>query len=89
MDRPKKGIIFAGHMDTVYAKGTIKERPFKIEDGKAYGPGVLDMKGGIIAAIFATKALNSIGYDERPIKFILAGDEEVGHINSTCDQVIY
>ena len=86
-DRAKKGIVFAGHMDTVYAKGTIKDNPFRIEDGKAYGPGALDMKGGIIAAIFAAKALNSIGYDERPIKFVLAGDEEVGHINSTCDKL--
>jgi len=86
-DRIKKGIIFAGHMDTVYKKGTVKENPFKIEDDKAYGPGVLDMKGGIVVALYAIKALNSIGYNERPIKVIISGDEETGHSNSNGSQL--
>jgi len=86
-DRIKKGIIFAGHMDTVYKKGTVKENPFKIEGDKAYGPGVLDMKGGIVVALYAIKALNSIGYNERPIKVIISGDEETGHSNSNGSQL--
>ncbi|MGO1033550.1 M20/M25/M40 family metallo-hydrolase, partial [Clostridioides difficile] len=40
----KKPIIFSGHMDTVFETGTFGENPFKIIEGKAYGPGVLDMK---------------------------------------------
>jgi glutamate carboxypeptidase len=86
-DRPGKGVVFAGHMDTVFKKGTLKDNPFRIEDGRAYGPGVLDMKGGIVAAIYAAKALNSVGYNQRPIKFILSGDEEIGHIYSTGDKL--
>lgn len=40
----KKKVMLMGHMDTVFGKGTAAERPFKVEDGKAYGPGVMDMK---------------------------------------------
>lgn len=58
------------------------ENPFKIVDGKAYGPGVLDMKGGILIALTTVKALNRIGYDERPIKFCFSGDEEINHTGS-------
>lgn len=85
--RSKKGIVLAGHMDTVFKKGTAKNNPFRIEAGKAYGPGVLDMKGGIIAALYAVKALNSIGYNERPIKVLISGDEETGHCYSECAQL--
>jgi len=74
-------------MDTVFPKGTTKERPFNIKDGKAYGPGVLDMKGGIVILLYVIKALNFIKYCKWPIKVILSGDEEVGHINSTSSEV--
>ncbi len=81
-DRPGKPVIFGGHMDTVHPVGTFGENPFRIEDGKAYGPGVLDMKGGIIIALYAVKALNAMGWAERPIKIVLAGDEEKLHENA-------
>ncbi|MBU2702168.1 glutamate carboxypeptidase [Sporomusaceae bacterium BoRhaA] len=87
VNRSKSGVIFMGHMDTVFSTGTVATRPFTIKDGKAYGPGVLDMKGGIVAFLYAIKALQAAGYNARPIKVILAGDEEVGHENSnvaTC-----
>ncbi|WPC40418.1 M20 family metallopeptidase [Clostridium sp. JS66] len=83
----KKGVILSGHMDTVFKKGTLENMPFKIENDKIYGPGVLDMKGGIIIAIYVIKALNSIGYNERPIKVIISGDEETGHCNSKCNEL--
>jgi glutamate carboxypeptidase len=86
--RNSKPIIFSGHMDTVFPTGTFGDNPFKIDNGKAYGPGVLDMKGGIIISLYVIKALNSIGYDERPIKIIFSGDEEIGHLNSTGAEVI-
>lgn len=82
-DRKKSPVIFSGHMDTVFENGTFGENPFRIEDGKAFGPGVLDMKGGIIIAIYAVKALNAIGYNDRPIKFLISGDEECIHEGST------
>ena len=83
----KPGIIFMGHMDTAIATGAIARQPFTINDGKAYGPGVLDMKGGIVAFLYVIKALQSIGYNARPIKVILAGDEEVLHARSNAPDV--
>jgi glutamate carboxypeptidase len=85
--RSQPPVLFMGHMDTVFAKGTVANRPFAIRDGKAYGPGVLDMKGGVVAAIYAIKALNFSGYDRRPLKMILAGDEEVAHANSHAAEI--
>ncbi len=75
-DRPSRPVMFTGHYDTVFKKGTFGDAPFKIEDGKAYGPGVLDMKGGIAISLFCAKALNYIGFDALPIKIAFAGDEE-------------
>lgn len=83
-DRSLPGVVFLGHMDTACPTGAVAERPFKIEDGIAYGPGVLDMKGGLVIALYAMKALNSIGYDLRPLKAIFAGDEEVLHAHSNA-----
>jgi glutamate carboxypeptidase len=73
-----------GHMDTVFPNGTIAKRPFTIKDGNAYGPGALDMKGGIVIFLYAILALNAAGYDSRPLKVILAGDEEIAHVNSNA-----
>lgn len=86
--RTNAGVLFLGHMDTVFPKGTIAKRPFTIKDGIAYGPGVLDMKGGIVAFLFAIMALNAAGYNKRPLKVVLAGDEEIGHVNSDAAQHI-
>ena len=83
----KPGILFMGHMDTAIAAGAIARQPFTITDGNAYGPGVLDMKGGIVAFLYVIKALQSIGYNARPIKVILAGDEEVLHARSNAPDV--
>ena len=85
--RSKPAVLFMGHMDTVFPLGTVAKRPFTIRDGKAYGPGALDMKGGIVAAMYAIKALNAAGYDVRPLKVILAGDEEIAHANSNAAEV--
>lgn len=85
--RKKKGILFIGHMDTVFKENTAEERRFKIVDGKAYGPGVLDMKGGLVIAYFAAKALKEAGYVDRPIKIIFSGDEETGHKDSDKGQI--
>lgn len=77
-ERPGTPVIFSGHFDTVFNKGTYGENPFKIQDGRAYGPGVLDMKGGIIISLYVIKALEAIDYEERPIRICFCGDEEGG-----------
>lgn len=87
-NQDKSGVIFLGHMDTACPAGAIAERPFTIKDGIAYGPGVLDMKGGIVSALYAIKALRNAGYDSRAIKVLLAGDEEVLHAQSSAPEVL-
>ena len=70
-----KPIAISGHMDTVHPIGSM---PTYIKDGKIYGPGCTDCKGGLIVCLLAMKALKDCGYVDRPIKFILQADEEVG-----------
>jgi glutamate carboxypeptidase len=88
-DRPGKPIMFSGHCDTVHLTGSFdKPLPTFVEDGKIYGPGVLDMKGGLIIALYVVKALNFAGYSERPIRFIVVGEEESDHVGSIGDEVL-
>lgn len=87
-DVPEAPVLLLGHMDTVFPDGTVAARPFTLRDGKAYGPGVLDMKGGVTIAVFAMKALKEVGWAKRSVRLVLAGDEEVGHCDSDCDQQI-
>jgi glutamate carboxypeptidase len=84
---PQPAVVFGGHVDTVFEVGSAQERPFTISEGRAYGPGVLDMKGGVVAMLYAVKALRAAGFSERPIKVLLAGDEEPGHGSSNAPQV--
>lgn len=87
-DRKGEPVIFSGHFDTVFPTGTFGKDLFKIVDGNAHGPGALDMKGGIIISLYVIKALNEVGYNQRPLKIIFSGDEEIGHLNSQGAQVI-
>lgn len=87
-DRPGKPLILSGHVDTVFPDGSYPENPFRIENGIAYGPGVIDMKGGITIILYTIKALHDLGFDERPIKVILVGDEEIGHAGSVSGQIL-
>lgn len=88
-DRPGKPILFSGHVDTVHHKGSFDgDNPCYVEDGKIYGPGVLDMKGGLMIALYAVKALNHIAYQEHPIKFIVVGEEESDHVGNNADQIL-
>ena len=61
------GIVFLGHMDTVFPKGTAQTRPFKIEGDRATGPGVADMKAGLVANLFAARALKRLGLIDCPM----------------------
>jgi glutamate carboxypeptidase len=72
-------ILLIGHMDTVFPDGTAAERPFRREDGRGFGPGVSDMKGGLLAGLHAVGALQDAdfgGFDT--ITYICNPDEEIG-----------
>jgi glutamate carboxypeptidase len=72
-------ILLMGHMDTVFDEGTVAERPFRIEGDIAYGPGVSDMKGGLLAGFFAVGILQEAGYDGfGQITYVCNPDEEIG-----------
>lgn len=86
-DLSKPYPILMGHIDTVFFKGEPKKRPFTIKDGKAYGPGVLDMKGGDCIAISTLEALHVAGYDF-PCKVIFPADEEPAHAFSNNPEII-
>lgn len=76
-------LLLSAHFDTVWPKGTLARKPFKIEDGKAFGPGVFDMKGGIIQGLFALHALHSLGKKlNKKIVFLFTSDEEIGSLTS-------
>jgi len=71
------------HMDTVWPVGEAERRPFRVHDGKAYGPGVLDMKGGIVIGFHALKALRDLGLHPcREVVLLMTSDEEVGSDSS-------
>ena len=76
-DAPLPPVTFTGHMDTVYPVGTFEKPVFREKDGKYFGPGVTDMKGGLIVGLLVMRALKDAGWKARPIKFIMIGDEEL------------
>lgn len=73
----RKPILLLGHLDTVWPLGTLRTMPWREQDGRYYGPGVLDMKAGVVMALAATRALDQIGVS-RPVTLLLNSDEEVG-----------
>lgn len=79
----KRPILLLGHLDTVYDLGTLKTMPWRQEGGRLYGPGVFDMKSGIVQMIFALSALAMLqGGLSRPVKVLLVSDEEEGSATS-------
>jgi glutamate carboxypeptidase len=70
-------VLLLGHTDTVWTAGEIAKRPFKIENGRATGPGVFDMKAGILLMWMAMRALKA-----RPVTILLNSDEEIGSSSS-------
>jgi len=77
--RPGKPILLLGHYDTVYPLGTLATMPCRIEKGRLWGPGVLDMKSGIALMLAAIGGLQAWhGALPRPVTVLLVSDEEVG-----------
>jgi len=92
----KGRILLIGHMDTVFPEGEAARRPFRVEEGRAYGPGVMDMKSGLLVGVYAARLLR----DEAPwaeLVMLCNSDEEIGspsshdlvaHLASQADAVL-
>ncbi len=92
----KGRILLIGHMDTVFPEGEVGRRPFRVEEGRAYGPGVMDMKSGLLVGVYTARLLR----DEAPwaeLVMLCNSDEEIGspsshdlvaHLASQADAVL-
>lgn len=78
-DQGKPGILISGHLDTVHPVGTLKVNPWRIENGRCYGPGIQDMKGGNYVSLEAIRQLALAGLETPlPVTVLFTPDEEVG-----------
>src|ERR1700721_4480998 len=73
----RKPVLLLGHLDTVWPIGTLAQMPWRVADGRYWGPGVLDMKSGVVMALAALNALKEINL-ARPTTLLLNSEEEVG-----------
>ena len=79
-------VMLLGHRDTVFPKGEPTRRPFTIENGKAYGPGVADMKAGLVMNAFVLAAFRKFGGAPAPLVGLFTSDEEIG--SPACRPII-
>jgi glutamate carboxypeptidase len=81
--RPAGAQLVIGHVDTVWPVGTLETMPVELRDGRLYGPGVYDMKAGLVQGVWAVRALRELGL-EPPLApvFFVNSDEEVGSVES-------
>ncbi len=70
-------VLLMGHRDTVFPKGEASRRPFTVKDGRAYGPGVADMKAGLVMNAFVLAAFKRFA-PQVPLVALMTGDEEIG-----------
>lgn len=76
-------LLVLGHYDTVYSTGTLRTMPFRVFSTKAYGPGIFDMKAGLVQALFVLEALQRAKLrPEKRIVFLWTSDEEIGSESS-------
>ena len=78
----EKPVVLMGHRDTVFPKGEAGRRPFRIENGRAYGPGVVDMKGGLVINAFVLAAFKRFGGAPAPLAGLITSDEEIASPSS-------
>ncbi len=91
-------LLVLGHADTVWDAGTLKRMPFRVKDGRLYGPGVFDMKSGLTSFLHAMAAIRELRLPlKKQVSFLVVSDEEVGSNSSrpiteklakTCDAVL-
>src|SRR6266550_4241435 len=80
-DSREKPIVILGHTDTVHPRGSLKQRPWRVEGNRAYGPGVFDMKANCALAIEVVRACVATGLTpQRPVVLLLTCDEETGSL---------
>lgn len=81
--RDEDPLVVLVHIDTVHPLGSLARRPFRVEDGRAYGPGVYDMKGGVGVVMEALAWLHARGRrPRRPVRLLITCDEEIGSHSS-------
>jgi glutamate carboxypeptidase len=73
----RRPVLLLGHLDTVWPIGTLEKMPWREANGRYWGPGVLDMKAGVVMALTALSTLHELDL-ARPVIFLLNSDEEVG-----------
>ncbi|HXE68197.1 MAG TPA: M20 family metallopeptidase [Hyphomicrobiaceae bacterium] len=78
----EKPIVLMGHRDTVFPKGEAGRRPFRVENGRAYGPGVSDMKAGLVMNAFVLAAIKRFGGAPAPVVGLITSDEEIASPSS-------
>jgi glutamate carboxypeptidase len=78
-------VMLLGHLDTVWPLGTLARMPFRIQGGKAFGPGVYDMKTGAVMAVEALRILLEAGALATPVVVLLNSEEEIG---SPCSRAV-
>ena len=73
-----RNIMLLAHMDTVYPRGTLAKRPFRIEGARAYGPGIADDKGGMAVILHTLAILRTLNFrDYKTLTVVINGDEEI------------
>jgi glutamate carboxypeptidase len=77
-ERGDRGVLLLCHMDTVFPLGTLEKMPYREADGKILGPGVLDMKAGIVISLAAIEEQQKAGGLDRPLTLLCTSDEETG-----------
>ncbi len=85
----KSPITLSGHIDTVHPIGSFGSPAVRTEDDIIYGPGVMDCKGGTVAALMAMTALKNCGFCDRPVRLLLQTDEECNSIQSNKATINY
>ncbi len=83
------GVLILSHMDTVWDVGTVAGRPTQIDGDRLYGVGSMDMKGGIVIALWALRALRELDlFPDFPITYLFNSDEEIGspHSGATIEE---
>jgi glutamate carboxypeptidase len=73
-------LLLSAHLDTVWPAGTAAKRPFSHKGNYLYGPGIGDMKAGLVQLVYALKALHAAELETPPIAVFLTGDEELGSL---------
>ena len=71
-------LVTLGHYDTVFDAGTLQTWPVRTDADRVSGPGVFDMKGGLVQLVWAIRALSQLGIPRPPVRLVLNGDEEIG-----------